>query len=96
MKTINLDDLTVGENRAMNLAGDIWARLYALKPGYLTSLIAKLDKLEDEETILGLPILKLVLFFAEYLQEHVKNDPKLGEAMDKARARAEMMEMTGL
>ncbi len=92
---IDIEDLLVGEENAMQMAGASFASLYTIKPKYLRSLIARLEADTSGQTQSSIPLFKLMLFYAENLKEHVQKDPALKKAMDDAKQRAEMRQMFG-
>lgn len=93
--TIAVDDLLVGEHSAMNDCAMVWAHLYRIKPKYLRSLISRLEKDVFKQTQMSLPLFKLILFYAENLQDHMKNDPELMKALEDQAIRSEMRQMFG-
>lgn len=96
---IDLDTLTVGEFNAMQGATSVWALLYNMKSNYLRDFIAKLSADKSEQVDFSLPLFKIILFCAEHIQEHAKNDPRLINAIKDVEAKNKVMEMlqiTGL
>ena len=93
---LKIEDLTVGEHTAMQLAAASWAVLYKINPGYLRTLIEKMSKDKSESSVVALPVFKLVLFFAEQLQETIKKDARLVKAIEDAQIKADMQEAMGM
>ncbi len=92
---LNVEDLTVGEHLAMQLASASWAVLYKIKTKYLRGLIEKMSQDKSESSVIALPIFKLVLFFAENLQETMKQDPRLIKAIEDAQIKADVEQAMG-
>jgi hypothetical protein len=93
--SIKIDDLLVGENKAMNTAAMAWGTLYKIDRKYLTMFIARMEKDQGTQSQLALPLFKMVLFFAEHMQDHANKDPKIKQAIDEAQARYDMQKMFG-
>lgn len=92
---IKINDLLVGEQTEMNNSAIAWGILYRVKQEYLMSFIKKMESDPGTQTRITLPLFKMILFFAEHLQEHTRNDPELMKAIREDRARQEMQDMFG-
>jgi hypothetical protein len=93
--SIKIDDLLVGENKAMNVAALAWGTLYKIDRKYLTSFIRRMEADKGTQSQMALPLFKMVLFFAEHMQDHANKDPKIKQAIDDAQARYDMQQMFG-
>ncbi len=96
VKDIDVETLTVGEYTAMETATAVWELLYNLKPKYLKSFALRIKENGSEKSELALPVYQMILFFCEHLQEHVKNDPRLNNAILDAVAKRKAMQMMGV
>jgi len=95
-KGVDIETLTVGEFTAMEAATEVWARLYHLDEKYLRAFIARMEMDKCEGTEMSLPLFKLILFCCEQMKERIKNDPRLKDKIEDARARRKAMEMLNL
>ena len=98
-KGIDIETLTVGEFNAMQSATTVWAMLYNINEKYLRAFIARMENDKSEMAIntgMSLPVFKIILFCCEHLKDHIKNDPKLKNAIEDAVARRKAMEMLNI
>lgn len=94
-KAILVNELLVGEHKALIMAGEALGLLRNMEPKYLRSLIAKMEIVDHENISVPLPVFKILLFYVEDLRERIENDKDL-QALLKRReedeARKEFME----
>lgn len=96
MAKIDSNDLLVGEQSALHAAGVAFAGLRNINAKYLSSVIAKMEKTDDEQGKLVIPIYKLALFYAQDLQERLASDKALTKLLEDAAIQLQAQEAMGM